>query len=543
MKLAANLIINGSGFGVNNAGTTEFTGDFNLNNIGGSGNSIVSSGTISKTGGSGTALISVVGGNTLNLSGGVMAIGGGTLQIGGGGAVSGSGTLNVSGPGALDFNSSATLSGLAMAAGSTTRFSAGTQTFSGSVNAAAGSTVNFNGGSTGFTGAYTGGTTNIAGGTVDFGGATTLDTLALSAGTLTGAGTVNVTSSFSQTGGTQAGSGSTVLGAATALELGGASFLRAIISNGNTTLSGGVFTLNPAVAFTTGRFDWTNGDIAGSGVLITAGATTISGAAPKSTASGVAWNNTGNATLSGGLLTAVGQFTNPGSLTITDTLQLEQNFINTGTLAVNGVLRAGAAVNAFVNDGRLLGTGSIDMGGGAPAIKLTNNGTVAPGVSPGTLTIIGDYEQSSLGTLQIELAGLAQGVSYDWLNVTGNASIAGTLQVSIPGGFLPTTSDAFRFVTAGQTRSGTFASVVPPPGYGGGAIYGNTFTDLGFTQLPPPVNAGSLNTFSDTLALVAAEQSLLGNLPKQQLQFLDQGLRPEEARRRDELVMLSDGCQ
>jgi len=494
----------------------------------GGGSLDVQGGTLGVTGATGIAA-----GATLNQSGGTIAAGG---------AFNNNGTFNLN-SGSLVLSGGGTGNGaINAAAGTTLNFSGGTFNLA-SMAGAAGSSVNFTGGSAGFTGAYTGGTTNVAGGTVDFGGATTLDRLALSAGTLTGAGTVNVTSSFSQSGGTQTGSGSTVLGAATALELGGATFLRAIVSNGNTTLSGGVFTLNPAVAFTTGTFNWTNGDIEGSGMLVTAGATTIAGVAPKFIASGVSWNNTGSATLSGGVLSVAGPLTNPGSLTVTDTLQLEQNFTNTGTLAVNGVLRAGAAVNAFINNGLLKGTGTIDMGGGAPAIKLTNNGTVAPGASPGTLIIIGDYEQSATGILQIELAGITQGVSYDWLNVTGNASIAGTLQVSIPGGFLPNTADAFRFVTAGLARTGTFASVVPPAGYGGGAIYGNTFTDLGFTQVPLPVNAASLNTFSATLALIAAEQSLLGNLPKQQLQILDQGLRPEEARRRDELVMLSDGCQ
>ena len=52
----------------------------------------------------------------------------------------------------------------------------------------------------------------------------------------------------------------------------------------------------------------------------------------------------------------------------------------------------------LTNSGVLRGTGTYFQ-------NVTNNGTVAPGASPGILTIDGDYTQSPAGTLEIEVGG------------------------------------------------------------------------------------------------------------------------------------------
>lgn len=63
--------------------------------------------------------------------------------------------------------------------------------------------------------------------------------------------------------------------------------------------------------------------------------------------------------------------------------------------------------------------------------NVTNNGTVNPGNSPGTLSINGDFTQTSSGTLQIEIASSSV---FDRLVVSGNAALAGTLQALNYGG-------------------------------------------------------------------------------------------------------------
>jgi len=61
---------------------------------------------------------------------------------------------------------------------------------------------------------------------------------------------------------------------------------------------------------------------------------------------------------------------------------------------------------------------------------LNQGGTLAPGASPGTTHIVGNYTQASAGALNIELGGLIAGTQYDVLNVDGTATLAGILNVS-----------------------------------------------------------------------------------------------------------------
>ena len=62
---------------------------------------------------------------------------------------------------------------------------------------------------------------------------------------------------------------------------------------------------------------------------------------------------------------------------------------------------------------------------------MFNNGTVSPGNSPGTLTIVGNYTQGSSGNLAMEIAGPN---NFDRLVVSGTASLAGTLTVTTVNG-------------------------------------------------------------------------------------------------------------
>lgn len=102
-------------------------------------------------------------------------------------------------------------------------------------------------------------------------------------------------------------------------------------------------------------------------------------------------------------------------------------------------------------DGRLFGINSLD-------------GTLSPGNSPGKLESPTGLNISS-ATLEIEIDGTTQGVDYDWLDVTGTATLGGTLKPVI--NFVPTTGDRIIFLTA-TTISGTFSSISPvlPAGWG-----------------------------------------------------------------------------
>jgi hypothetical protein len=80
---------------------------------------------------------------------------------------------------------------------------------------------------------------------------------------------------------------------------------------------------------------------------------------------------------------------------------------------------------------------------------VTDDGTVLPGDGPGTLTIAGNYTQNSDGLLEILLGGTAGG-TYCRLDVTGNAMLAGTLELNTVDGFTLANGDVFDLLETGE---------------------------------------------------------------------------------------------
>lgn len=116
----------------------------------------------------------------------------------------------------------------------------------------------------------------------------------------------------------------------------------------------------------------------------------------------------------------------------------------------------------------VLENGSIGGNGTYSAqTVIVDGGKIGPGNSVGTLTIEGNYEQTSTGKLTIETAGLGAG-EFDLLHVTGDATLAGTLEMLFPAGYLPKAGDSWRFLEVEGTLSGEFAEGVFPqllPGF------------------------------------------------------------------------------
>ena len=129
----------------------------------------------------------------------------------------------------------------------------------------------------------------------------------------------------------------------------------------------------------------------------------------------------GTATIFGGNIITPGDFSKTGSgdLIANSVFNIAgaANIIS-GGLYVNNVFNVAQGLTVFQN--ALLGGSGVING------NVLNNGILAPGNSVGTLTINGNYTQSSSGTFQLEIANPG---SFDQLFVSGNASLAGTLQV------------------------------------------------------------------------------------------------------------------
>lgn len=101
---------------------------------------------------------------------------------------------------------------------------------------------------------------------------------------------------------------------------------------------------------------------------------------------------------------------------------------------------------------------------GSPVIgcNVTNSGTLAPGNSPGTFTINGDYTATSTAIHRFEVGGTANG-QYDVLKTSGAVNLNGTLNVSLINGYIPTTADNITIITG--TINGTFSTANIPSQY------------------------------------------------------------------------------
>lgn len=158
--------------------------------------------------------------------------------------------------------------------------------------------------------------------------------------------------------------------------------------------------------------------------------------------------------------TYAGNIIGTGTITVSGsgTLILDGNStVNGGTTIQSGTLEVGdsntssASLGGDVNvlaGGTLRGHGTIDG-------NVVNAGTVWPGGSIGTLTIHGNYTQTSAGTLNIDAMPNGQA---SLLAVSGTANIQGgsTVVLAQNGNWAPHT--AYTILTAGQGISGQFAS-------------------------------------------------------------------------------------
>ena len=210
-----------------------------------------------------------------------------------------------------------------------------------------------------------------------------------------------------------------------------------------------------------------------------------------------------NYSFSGGVYTlAAGTYNLGGTTTVagTATVAASSATINAagGTINVSGVLDSGTSsitvgtLNVLAG-GTLTGTGTI--------IGNLNNsaGTVSPGASPGIITITGNYVQGASGTLAMQIGGLTAGSGYDQLVVGGTTSLAGTLNASLIGTFVPPPGSTYTFVQGSGPLSGTFTTVNQPAGALFNTFYGPTTFEFiavggGGGVVPPPIEPSFNNS-------------------------------------------------
>ena len=99
--------------------------------------------------------------------------------------------------------------------------------------------------------------------------------------------------------------------------------------------------------------------------------------------------------------------------------------------------------------GTLEGTGQVSS-------PLNNDGIVKPGLSPGAITVVGDYVQTSGGVYEVEITGTGAN-QFDRLNVTGSATLAGTLKMD-SAAYQPTVGQSISVLNAASV-TGAFGTL------------------------------------------------------------------------------------
>ena len=155
---------------------------------------------------------------------------------------------------------------------------------------------------------------------------------------------------------------------------------------------------------------------------------------------------TGSVQWNAGTIALAGQWTSPTGISL--------------GCAGTAALQLGASATVTTPTITVCPAGSV-TGSGLVVADVANDGTIGPGASPGIITIDGDFAQGASGTLIIEMTGYLPGFGHDRLDVSGTATLGGTLEIALLPGFQPELAGDQRIVVA-TTVQGTFATTNVP---------------------------------------------------------------------------------
>ena len=252
---------------------------------------------------------------------------------------------------------------------------------------------------------------------------------------------------------------STIQGAGTISNMG-------LINNGTILANAGTLSIGPTVQ----GYAFTNN---GSMIVDSGSAVNISGPVKLS------FQTTGTVMVSSGATLSVG-----GSSAFTQTK---------GTTTVDGNLSAANGI--FISGGILDGNGGTLIGNITLAGATLSLGDGANKV--GKLTLSGAYSQSSTSFLDIDLGGTKSG-TFDVLNISGSATLHGTLNVDALSGFTPKVGEQFDILNYGS-ETGTFSTVACTFSNGDGCSVTYNGTDIVLT-IAAPADPAAKTAVSGTAA-------------------------------------------
>ena len=120
--------------------------------------------------------------------------------------------------------------------------------------------------------------------------------------------------------------------------------------------------------------------------------------------------------------------------------------------------------------------------------NVTVRGNLAPGSSPGVLSVTGSVTYANGSTLEIEIGGAERGIDYDVVDASGAITVASgaTLSVSLIDDFAPVMGDEFDIMDF-STIAGEFTTY-SLPALGDGLVWDTSglYTDGTIGVTPEP---------------------------------------------------------
>ena len=150
----------------------------------------------------------------------------------------------------------------------------------------------------------------------------------------------------------------------------------------------------------------------------------------------------------------------------------------------------------------LTGAGEIigDVVIGSPAASAAS--LLVPGKPTGVFAVSGNLIQQSTGVTRVALAGTSDTGAFGRVSVSGTATLGGTLEVTLPGGFVPVALDPYP-VLSYANRVGRFEHYVNldvPGPLALAPVYSATDLKL-IATLPGDTNVDGIINFTDLLTL------------------------------------------